>query len=106
MFSKKRSRPEISAPTNFEHRVHTGFDAVRGTFVGLPSQWASVVEPLLPVNQRARPIRDHSINAPFKVYSQLIFIITFNIFNYSLKFKEYFCSALFVFFSFLCLAAK
>lgn len=30
MFSKRKKKPLISAPTNFEHRVHTGFDRKEG----------------------------------------------------------------------------
>ncbi|CAB1342610.1 unnamed protein product, partial [Coregonus sp. 'balchen'] len=41
---KKKRRPEISAPQDFEHRVHTSFDAVQGCFVGLPPQWQSVID--------------------------------------------------------------
>ena len=44
MFSKKKKRPTLSAPTNFEHRVHTGFDRREGKFVGLPPQWASLIQ--------------------------------------------------------------
>lgn len=44
MFSKKKKRPTISAPSNFEHRVHTGFDRREGKFVGLPPQWASLIK--------------------------------------------------------------
>ena len=58
---KKGSRPVISAPTNFEHRVHTGFDHVNGTFVGLPKQWSSVVEPSNSTLQRRRPFMDPSV---------------------------------------------
>jgi hypothetical protein len=66
MFSKKKGRrPEISAPSDFEHRVHTGYDPVRCTFVGLPAQWASVVEPV--VSGRPRPIVDPSVTTPAKV---------------------------------------
>lgn len=43
MFSKKKKKPLISPPSNFEHRVHTGFDKREGKFVGLPLQWASLV---------------------------------------------------------------
>jgi hypothetical protein len=43
MFRRRKKRPTISAPTNFEHRVHTGFDSRNGSFVGLPSQWASLI---------------------------------------------------------------
>ncbi|KAH9406782.1 Serine/threonine-protein kinase PAK 5 [Tyrophagus putrescentiae] len=38
MFSKKKKKPLISAPSNFEHRVHTG------KFVGLPPQWLSLIQ--------------------------------------------------------------
>ncbi|XP_061651378.1 serine/threonine-protein kinase PAK 6 [Phyllopteryx taeniolatus] len=53
---KKKKRPEISAPKNFEHRVHTSFDAKRGCFVGLPAQWQSLIENL----RRPRPMVDPS----------------------------------------------
>ncbi|XP_013411475.1 serine/threonine-protein kinase PAK mbt isoform X2 [Lingula anatina] len=43
MFAKKKKRPEISSPINFEHRVHTGFDTLEGKYVGLPPQWASII---------------------------------------------------------------
>ncbi len=33
MFGKKKKKPIISAPTNFEHRVHTGFDRREGLFI-------------------------------------------------------------------------
>ena len=29
----------VSAPTNFDHRVHVGFDAQKGGFTGLPPEW-------------------------------------------------------------------
>ena len=44
MFSKKKKKIEISAPSNFQHRVHTGFDNHSNKFVGLPKQWASLVD--------------------------------------------------------------
>ncbi|KAK7905001.1 hypothetical protein WMY93_017608 [Mugilogobius chulae] len=53
---KKKKRPEISAPKNFEHRVHTSFDIKRGCFVGLPMQWQSLIENL----RRPRPVVDPS----------------------------------------------
>lgn len=43
MFSKKKKKPLISPPSNFEHRVHTGFDRRENKYVGLPLQWASLV---------------------------------------------------------------
>lgn len=42
-FSKRKKRPEISSPTNFEHRVHSGFDHNQGVFIGLPTQWNSII---------------------------------------------------------------
>lgn len=42
-FVKRKKRPEISSPTNFEHRVHSGFDHNTGVFVGLPTQWNSII---------------------------------------------------------------
>ncbi|XP_068578013.1 serine/threonine-protein kinase PAK 6 [Cebidichthys violaceus] len=53
---KKKKRPEISAPKNFEHRVHTSFDSKRGCFVGLPMQWQSLIENL----RRPKPMVDPS----------------------------------------------
>ncbi|XP_058471178.1 serine/threonine-protein kinase PAK 6 [Solea solea] len=53
---KKKKRPEISAPKNFEHRVHTSFDAKHGCFVGLPMQWQSLIENL----RRPKPMVDPS----------------------------------------------
>ncbi|XP_010872133.1 serine/threonine-protein kinase PAK 4 [Esox lucius] len=46
MFAKKKnkSRVQISAPSNFEHRVHTDFDEQEQKFVGLPRQWQSLIE--------------------------------------------------------------
>ncbi|CAM2110374.1 unnamed protein product [Caretta caretta] len=44
MFSKKKKRVEISAPSNFEHRVHTGYDQQEQKFTGLPRQWQGIIE--------------------------------------------------------------
>ncbi|XP_035681850.1 serine/threonine-protein kinase PAK 4-like isoform X5 [Branchiostoma floridae] len=68
MFGKKKKRPEISAPSNFEHRVHTGFDRDHGEYVGLPAQWASVIgspkEAAQPSAVRPRPLIDPSCITP------------------------------------------
>ncbi|XP_070704878.1 serine/threonine-protein kinase PAK 6-like [Pempheris klunzingeri] len=53
---KKKRRLEISAPQDFQHRVHTSFDAASGRYVGLPSQWQSVIDTL----RRPRPLVDPS----------------------------------------------
>ncbi|KAK6633202.1 hypothetical protein RUM43_000766 [Polyplax serrata] len=39
----KEEKPNISYPTNFEHTVHVGFDAVTGEFTGMPEQWAELL---------------------------------------------------------------
>ena len=55
MFSKKKKKIEISAPSNFQHRVHTGFDNHSNKFVGLPKQWASLVGDEAGSNSPHRP---------------------------------------------------
>ncbi|XP_028854905.1 serine/threonine-protein kinase PAK 6 [Denticeps clupeoides] len=60
---KKKKRPEISAPKNFEHRVHTSFDAKRGCFVGLPTQWQSIIDNL----RRPKPVVDPSRITPVEL---------------------------------------
>uniref|UniRef100_UPI0037E7436E serine/threonine-protein kinase PAK 6b isoform X1 n=2 Tax=Semicossyphus pulcher TaxID=241346 RepID=UPI0037E7436E len=53
---KRKRRPEISTPQDFQHRVHTSFDAATGRYVGLPPQWQSVIDTL----RRPRPLVDPS----------------------------------------------
>ncbi|XP_028252639.1 serine/threonine-protein kinase PAK 6b isoform X2 [Parambassis ranga] len=53
---KKKYRLEISAPQDFQHRVHTSFDTRTGRYVGLPPQWQSVIDTL----RRPRPVVDPS----------------------------------------------
>uniref|UniRef100_A0A8C9WKD7 non-specific serine/threonine protein kinase n=1 Tax=Scleropages formosus TaxID=113540 RepID=A0A8C9WKD7_SCLFO len=42
--SKHKERPEISLPSDFEHTIHVGFDAVTGEFTGIPEQWARLLQ--------------------------------------------------------------
>ncbi|XP_066559945.1 serine/threonine-protein kinase PAK 4 [Amia ocellicauda] len=58
MFSKKKKRIQISAPSNFEHRVHTDFDEREQKFVGLPRQWQSLIEESA---KRPKPFIDASV---------------------------------------------
>ncbi|XP_056613116.1 serine/threonine-protein kinase PAK 4 [Triplophysa dalaica] len=59
MFSKKKKqRIPISAPSNFEHRVHTDFDEREQKFVGLPRQWQSLIEDTA---KRPKPFIDASV---------------------------------------------
>ncbi|XP_056665770.1 serine/threonine-protein kinase PAK 3 isoform X9 [Monodelphis domestica] len=54
---KEKERPEISLPSDFEHTIHVGFDAVTGEFtmgrpstepralhIGIPEQWARLLQ--------------------------------------------------------------
>lgn len=69
MFSKKKKKPVISPPTNFEHRVHTGFDKREGRYVGLPLQWASIVgnNQILKSTNRPLPLVDPSEITPTEI---------------------------------------
>uniref|UniRef100_A0A674MZG6 non-specific serine/threonine protein kinase n=1 Tax=Takifugu rubripes TaxID=31033 RepID=A0A674MZG6_TAKRU len=59
MFTKKKkSRIQISAPSNFEHRVHTDFDEQEQKFVGLPRQWQSLIEDTA---KRPKPFIDANV---------------------------------------------
>lgn len=40
----KSKKPEISLPTEFEHKVHVGFDPVTGDFTGMPEQWTKLLQ--------------------------------------------------------------
>ncbi|XP_078515907.1 serine/threonine-protein kinase PAK 6 isoform X1 [Lissotriton helveticus] len=60
---KKKKRPEISAPLNFQHRVHTSFDQKEGKFLGLPPQWQSVLDTL----KRPKPVVDPSRITPVQL---------------------------------------
>ncbi|XP_055519619.1 serine/threonine-protein kinase PAK 4 [Leucoraja erinacea] len=64
MFSKKKKRVEISAPVNFEHRVHTGFDQQEQKFTGLPRQWQSLLEDTA---KRPKPMVDPSYITPIQL---------------------------------------
>ncbi|CAH1792400.1 unnamed protein product [Owenia fusiformis] len=65
--SKKKKRPEISLPQDFEHRVHTGFDSNSHKYVGLPPQWASVVEA---DTTRRKPMVDPAYVTPVALQGQ------------------------------------
>nr|XP_021531783.1 serine/threonine-protein kinase PAK 2 [Aotus nancymaae] len=42
---KEKERPEISPPSDFEHTIHVGFDAVTGrNSTGMPEQWARLLQ--------------------------------------------------------------
>lgn len=69
MFSKKKRRPSISLPSNFEHRVHTGFNKHEGRFYGLPPQWSSIVgnNQILKSTNRPLPLVDPSEITPTEI---------------------------------------
>uniref|UniRef100_W5NI37 non-specific serine/threonine protein kinase n=1 Tax=Lepisosteus oculatus TaxID=7918 RepID=W5NI37_LEPOC len=64
MFGKKKKKLEISAPSNFEHRVHTGFDHREQKFTGLPQQWQSL---LADTANRPKPMVDPSYITPIQL---------------------------------------
>ena len=65
MFNKKaKKKREISRPLNFEHRVHTDFDAQDQKYIGLPSQWRSFVNT---EGRRPFPIVDPTKITPVSV---------------------------------------
>lgn len=69
MFAKKKKKPQISLPSNFEHRVHTGFDKKEGRYIGLPLQWASIVgnNQILKSSNRPLPLVDPSAITPTEI---------------------------------------
>lgn len=64
MFGKKKKKIEISGPSNFEHRVHTGFDPREQKFTGLPQQWQSL---LADTANRPKPVVDPSCITPIQL---------------------------------------
>ncbi|XP_032998739.1 serine/threonine-protein kinase PAK 5 isoform X2 [Lacerta agilis] len=64
MFGKKKKKLEISGPSNFEHRVHTGFDPREQKFTGLPQQWQSL---LADTANRPKPMVDPSCITPIQL---------------------------------------
>lgn len=62
---KAKATIEISQPTNFEHRVHTGYDALQGEFVDLPKQWAGVISP----RSRRDPFIDPKLVTQVLIYT-------------------------------------
>ncbi|CAG01499.1 unnamed protein product, partial [Tetraodon nigroviridis] len=70
MFGKKKKRLEISAPSNFEHRVHTGFDPREQKFTGLPQQWQSL---LADTANRPKPMVDPSYITPIQLAPMKLF---------------------------------
>lgn len=84
MFSKKKKKPQISSPTNFEHRVHTGFDKHEGKFIGLPLQWASIVgnNQILKSTNRPLPLVDPSEITPTEILDLKVNILQLYIYRF------------------------
>ncbi|XP_059808720.1 serine/threonine-protein kinase PAK 6-like isoform X3 [Hypanus sabinus] len=62
MWKKRKARQlEISAPVNFQHRVHTSFDPQCQKFIGLPKQWQGLLADGV---KQPKPLEDHSIVMP------------------------------------------
>ncbi|EIM84294.1 Pkinase-domain-containing protein [Stereum hirsutum FP-91666 SS1] len=43
IYSRSPLSGSLSAPTNFVHKVHVGFDPVSGAFTGMPEQWSKLL---------------------------------------------------------------
>ncbi|XP_077170836.1 serine/threonine-protein kinase PAK 5 isoform X2 [Paroedura picta] len=71
MFGKKKKKLEISSPSNFEHRVHTGFDHREQKFTGLPQQWHSL---LADTANRPKPMVDPSCITPIQLAPMKIIV--------------------------------
>ncbi|XP_041796051.1 serine/threonine-protein kinase PAK 4 [Chelmon rostratus] len=70
MFTKKKkSRIQISAPSNFEHRVHTDFDEQEQKFVGLPRQWQSLIEDTA---KRPKPFIDATVITTVEPHKSIV----------------------------------
>ncbi|XP_036397908.1 serine/threonine-protein kinase PAK 5-like [Megalops cyprinoides] len=64
MFGKRKKQPDISAPSNFEHRVHTDFSPQEQKFTGLPQQWQTL---LADTANRPKPLVDPSYITPVQL---------------------------------------
>ncbi|XP_062887991.1 serine/threonine-protein kinase PAK 4-like [Mobula hypostoma] len=62
MWKKRKARQlEISAPVNFQHRVHTSFDPQCHKFIGLPKQWQGLLADGV---KQPKPLEDRSTVIP------------------------------------------
>ncbi|XP_039293252.1 serine/threonine-protein kinase PAK mbt [Nilaparvata lugens] len=67
-FSKKKKKPQISPPTNFEHRVHTGFDKGRASMWACPAVGSIVGNnQILKSTNRPLPLVDPSEITPTEI---------------------------------------
>ncbi|XP_078491955.1 serine/threonine-protein kinase PAK 4 [Ciona intestinalis] len=66
---KNKRKPDISGPSNFEHRVHTGFNEDEGKFIGLPIQWQSIIPD---IKNRPKPFIDARHITPVPVEKKII----------------------------------
>ncbi|CAD6193148.1 unnamed protein product [Caenorhabditis auriculariae] len=64
---RKVKKTEISSPSNFEHRIHAGYDARTGTYTGLPKQWQALLGPPRSLSGRPKPMVDPSCITPVDV---------------------------------------
>uniref|UniRef100_A0A1I7V4R9 non-specific serine/threonine protein kinase n=1 Tax=Caenorhabditis tropicalis TaxID=1561998 RepID=A0A1I7V4R9_9PELO len=63
---RKVKKSEISTPSNFEHRIHAGFDTRTGTYTGLPKQWQALLGPPRSISW-PKPMVDPSCITPVDV---------------------------------------
>ncbi|CAB3397587.1 unnamed protein product [Caenorhabditis bovis] len=63
---RKVKKTEISTPSNFEHRIHAGYDSRTGSYTGLPKQWQALLGPPRSIT-RPKPVVDPSCITPMDV---------------------------------------
>ncbi|CAI4222591.1 unnamed protein product [Auanema sp. JU1783] len=61
--SKKLKKDDIGVPSNFQHRIHAGYDSRTGTYTGLPKQWQALLGPPRSIS-RPKPLVDPSCITP------------------------------------------
>uniref|UniRef100_A0A0M3HVL5 non-specific serine/threonine protein kinase n=1 Tax=Ascaris lumbricoides TaxID=6252 RepID=A0A0M3HVL5_ASCLU len=65
---RRAKKIEISAPTNFVHRIHAGYDPSTGEYHGLPKQWQAIIgTPFSGRRGRPRPMVDPSCITPLEI---------------------------------------
>lgn len=76
---KEKERPEISPPSDFEHTIHVGFDAVTGEFT-VSTPGLEVLSKQLWVSAVVKPLWDFRMKCQFISYQ----INNFTVYLYGL----------------------
>ncbi|CAJ0950084.1 unnamed protein product, partial [Mesorhabditis belari] len=69
-YRKKLKKEDISTPTNFEHRIHAGYNSGTGQYTGLPKQWEALLgRSKFSGGDRPKPLADPSTYTPSELSS-------------------------------------